>query len=298
MPMTRTLILTICLTLCVTPAVAQEAGSSVYGQGNRPRKPQLNSGELTGTVNQNQAQFIEASILMNVQSDAFVAVFGYVQEGSDPAAGNALVNAKFADFIKSLEALGVKRSDIYVDYISQNRIFDYTETGNTITGKLSGFETKKNIAIRYTGRDLLEKLLSAAAKSSIFDLVEVDYVVNDLAGARSKLFQEGVKTIKRKEAAYAESFGIRITPYALANEKYDAFFPGEQYRGYQAYEAGTTYNSYNKTVIRPRKVATFYYEPLNAADFDAVINPIGIEPVVQLTLYLKMQYDLPRTVSK
>jgi uncharacterized protein YggE len=298
MPMTRTLILTICLTLCVIPVAAQEAGSSVYGTGGRPRKPQLNSGELAGAVNQNQAQFIEASVLMNLQPDAFVAVFGYVQEGSDPAAGNALVNAKFADFIKSLESLGVKRSDIYVDYISQNRIFDYTETGNTITEKLAGFETKKNIAVRYTDRAMLEKLLSAAAKSSIFDLIEVDYVVNDLAAARSRLFQDAVKTIKRKEAAYTESFGLRITPYALANEKYDAFFPGEQYRGYQAYEAGTTYNSYNKTVIRPRKVATFYYEPLNAADFDTVINPIGIEPVVQLTLYLKMQYDLPRTVTK
>ena len=298
MPMIKALILTICLTLCVIPVVAQEAGSSVYGSGVRPRKPQVNSGELAGAVNQNQAQFIEASVLLNVQPDAFVAVFGYVQEGSDPAAGNAMVNAKFADFIKSVEGLGVKRSDIYIDYISQNRIFDYTESGNTITEKLSGFETKKNIAVRYTGRDLLEKLLSAAAKSSIFDLVEVDYVVNDLAAARSRLFQEAVKTIKRKEAAYTESFGIHITPYALANEKYDAFFPGEQYRGYQAYEAGTTYNSYNKTVIRPRKVTTFYYEPLNAADFDAVINPIGVEPVVQLTLYLKMQYDLPRTVSK
>lgn len=246
----------------------------------------------------NQAQFIEASVLINLQPDAFVAVFGYVQEGSDPAAGNALVNAKFADFIKAIEALGVKRSDVYIDYISQNRVFDYSESGNTITEKLAGFETKKNIAVRYTNQDLLEKLLSAAGKSSIFDLIEVDYVVNDLAGARAKLFQEAVKAIKRKETAYTESFGIRITPYALASEKYDAFFPSEQYRGYQAYEAGTTYNSYNKTVIRPRKVTTFYYEPLSAASFDSVINPIGVEPVVQLTVYLKMQYDLPRTVTK
>lgn len=298
MPMCKALILIICLTLSLFPVAAQEAGSSVYGTGGRPRKPQLNSGELAGVVNQNQTQFIEASVLMNVQPDALVAVFGYVQEGSDPAGGNALVNAKFADFIKSLEALGVKRSDIYVDYISQNRIFDYTEAGNTITEKLAGFETKKNVAVRYTDRNLLEKLLSAAGKSSIFDLIEVDYVVNDLAGSRLRLFQEAVKTIKRKEATYAESFGIRITPYALASEKYDAFFPGEQYRGYQAYEAGATYNSYNKTVIRPRKVTTFYYEPLNAADFDAVISPIGVEPVVQLTLYLKVQYDLPRSVSK
>lgn len=296
--MTRILVLTICVMLGLVPVAAQEAGSSVYGTAGRPRKPQPSSGELVGVAVQGQAQFIEANVLMNVQPDAYVAVFGYVQEGGDPAAGNALVNARFAPFIKALGDLGVKQTDIYVDFISQNRIFDFTDTGNTITEKLSGFETKKNIAVRYTDRTMLEKLLSAAAKSSIFDLIEVDYIVNDLAGARLKLFQEAVKTIKRKEAAYTGSFGIRITPYALANEKYDAFFPVEQYRGYQAFEAGTAYNSYNKIVIRPRKVATFYYEPLNSADFDSVINTIGIEPVVQLTLYLRMQYDLPRTVSK
>lgn len=297
--MIRIIILSIIFTLsCLIPLSAQEAGSSVYGAANSRRKPATNTGELVGAVGSNQAQFIEASVLINVRPDAYVAVFGYVQEGSDPAAGNASVNAKFAEFQRSLEALGVKRTDVYIDYISQNRIFDYTESGNTITEKLSGFETKKNIAVRYTDSGLLEKLLSTAGKSGIFDLIEVDYVVNDLAKVKARLFQEGVKTIKRKEAGYTESFGIKLAAYALASEKYDAFYPSELYRGYQAYEAGSTYNSYNKTVIRQRKVSTFYYQPLNGADFDSVIDPIGIEPAVQMTLYLKMLYDLPRTASK
>jgi uncharacterized protein YggE len=296
--MRKTLGMGLLLMIAVSSAPAQEAGSAVYGSGGRTRKPAMNTGELAGATPSGQIQFVEASVLMNVQPNAFVAVFGYVLEGADAAAGNAAVNAKFAEFIKAVEPLGVKRNDIFIDYISQNRVFDYTENGNVITEKLSGFETKKNIAIRYTDRAMLEKLLAAAAKSGIFDLIEVDYLVNDLAGARARLFQEAVKTIKRKEAAYAEAFSVKLTPYALAAEKYDAFFPGEQYRGYQAYEAGATYNAYNRTVIRPRKVTTFYYEPLDAAEFDAVIDPIGVEPIVQLTLYLKMQYDLPRTVSK
>ncbi len=296
--MKKVLLIATCIFYCGILAFAQEAGSSVYGNANRQRKPQLGNGELVGNAGQNQTQFIEASVLMNVQPDAYVAVFGYVQEGKDPNAGNDLVNAKFAEFTKSLLSLGIKRNDIYVDFISQNRVFDYAESASTITEKLSGFETKKNIAVRYADRNLLEKILSAAGQSSIFDLIEVDYVVNDLAGSRAKMFQEAVKTVKQKETAYSNSFGIKLTPYAVATERYDAFFPGEQYRGYQAYEAGSTYNAYNKTVIRPRKVSTFYYNPLSPGDFDAVINPIGIEPVVQLTLFVKVQYDLPRTVSK
>lgn len=296
--MRKTIAIAILIFAAGAVAAAQESGSSVYGSGGRVRKPQTNSGELTGVTPVGQVQFIESSVLINVQPNAFVAVFGYVQEGIDPSAGNALVNAKFSDLIKAFEPLGVKRGDVYIDYISQNRVFDYTESGTTITEKLSGFETKKNIAVRYTDRAMLEKLLSAAAKFGIFDLIKVDYIVSDLAGAKVRLYQEAVKAIRRKETAYTESFGIKLTPYSVASEKYDAFYPGEQYRGYQAFEAGAAYNSYNKTVIRPRKVATFYYEPLNGAAFDTVIDPVGIEPVVQLTLYLKIQYDLTRTVPR
>ncbi len=39
-----------------------------------------------------------------------------------------------------------------------------------------------------------------------------------------------------------------------------------------------------------RKTSTFYYSPLDPAGFDAVINPAGVEPVVQFTLYLKVKY--------
>ena len=86
-----------------------------------------------------------------------------------------------------------------------------------------------------------------------------------------------------------------MSPSNLANEKYDAFYPGELYAVYQAFEAGNTYGGYdNNRVIQQRKTKTFYYEPLDASDFDSVINQIGIEPMVQFTLYLRMQYDLKK----
>ncbi len=81
----------------------------------------------------------------------------------------------------------------------------------------------------------------------------------------------------------------------VANEKYDAFYPGDLYADYQAFESGKTYGNYdNNRVISQRKTKTFYYEPLDANDFDSVINQIGIEPMVQFTLYLRVQYDLKK----
>ena len=41
-----------------------------------------------------------------------------------------------------------------------------------------------------------------------------------------------------------------------------------------------------------RKSRTFFFNGLDADGFDAVINPVVIEPVVQFTLYLKVKYEV------
>jgi hypothetical protein len=138
----------------------------------------------------------------------------------------------------------------------------------------------------------LPKILAAATKAPIHDLIEVKYVVTDLKSIHARLYDEAVKVIKQKEASYTGSFGVKLAPTNLANEKYDAFYPNELYANYQAFEAGNTYGDYNNRVVQQRKTRTFFYDPLDESAFDAVINQIGIEPVVQFTLYLKMQYDL------
>lgn len=291
--MRRIFWLTIFVLVCPIFVFAQESGNRNYG--TQRRKPQTNSGVLTGSTDaKQQVYFVEANVLMNMKADAYVAVFGLVQEAATSAESNSKINAQVAGFIKELESLGIKRTDIFVDFITQNKVYDYTTSGNTVTEKFSGFETKKNIAVRYKDRELLEKILSAAARGSIFDLIKVDYVVSDASGVQSRMYEEAVKIIKQKEAAYFNSFGIKLSPTNLANAKYDAFYPGELYASYQAFESGNTSGDYNRVVVQQRKTKTFYYEPLDPSVFDAVINPLGIEPMVQFTLYMRLQYDLKK----
>jgi len=273
-----------------TAIIAQESGNRAYGTPRR--KPVISSGVLTAVPDgKTQVYFVEANVLLNMKADAYIAVFGVIQEGMTSAESNAKTDAAISGFTKDLDGIGIKRSDIFIDFITQNKVYDYTANGNTVTEKFSGFETKKNVAVRYRDRELLDKVLSAAARSSIFDLIEVNYTVNDINSVHGRLYDEAVKVIKQKETSYANSFGIKLSPTNLANEKYDAFYPGELYSNYQAFEAGNTYGDYNNRVVQARKTRTFFYEPLNSSDFDSVINQIGIEPMVQFTLYLRMQYD-------
>jgi len=270
---------------------AQEAGNRSYG--TQRRKPLVNTGILTGNADdKTRVYFVEANVLMNMKPDAFVAVFAVVQEGTTSAESNTKLDTQISGFIKDLDSLGIKKGDVFVDFINQNKVYDYTTSGSTVTEKFSGFETKKNVAVRYRDREMLERILSAATKASIFDLIEVEYLVTDINAVHNRLYDEAVKIIKQKETSYGNSFGTQLAATNLANEKYDAFYPAELYANYQAFEAGTTYGDYNNRVIQQRKTRTFYYDPLDESDYDAVINQMGIEPMVQFTLYMKMQYDL------
>ncbi len=276
---------------------AQESGNRIYGnQGyynQTRRQPTTNTGGLSN------GSFVfysvEASVLTSMKPDAFVAVFGVNEEAPTAAASNDKINARIAALTASLNNLGVAKNDIFVDFITQNQVYDYITQGNSVSEKFTGFETKKTIAVRYQSRDSFEKIVAAAAKEQIFDLIKVDYVVSDFETVRARLFDEAVKIIKAKEAKYASSFGVKLAPIGLASEKYDAFYPGEAYQRYQAYESGDASTSYeNGTKVTKRKNFTFYYEPIPVDRFDKVLSPIGIEPIVQFTLYLRMDYDAGR----
>ena len=290
--------LSIVLLTCASGVFAQESGNRIYGNrgyyNQTKRQPLTNVGNLS--VN-NYTYAIEASVLTNVKPDAFIAVFGINEEAVAATASNQKVNDKVAELTKAISSLGIGPDDIFVDFITQNRVYDYTVDGSKVTENFSGFETKKTIAIRYKSRALFEPIVTAAANVQIFDLIKVDYVVSDFEAVRKQLFAEAVKVIKSKEQSYAKSFGITLTPVGLANEKYDAFYPSESYERYQAYETGDAYaysRSGSSSRVVQRKSFTFFYDPFNTSGFDLVINKIGIEPVVQFYVYLRMQYDAPK----
>ncbi len=250
---------------------AQEAGNRIYGnQGyvNQLRNPIVSSGDLRNNTQYHRYYMIESNVLLNVKPDSFVAVFGFDRLGSTSENSNDQVNTTFRAFKKGLAGMGVTEDDIFIDFITQTQ---------TVVEQTRAFQTKKTIAIRYKNRDLFEKIVTLAAANSIYDLIKVDYIVSDFNRIRAQLFEEASKTVKAKLEKYTTLFGVKLSPKGLEAETYGAFYPGERYVGYQR---------------------SFYYQPLSLTAFDTVITPIGIEPVVQFTLYLRMVYDTESETPK
>lgn len=298
------LLLPLVLLVPLSPCLAQIGGNIAYSQPygklrpdqNERDKRQLSQYDLPPGTN---SMFLDASVLMNVPADEFVAVFAVSQEGATPADCNQRMAAVLQQFISSLRALKIGDHDVFVDYIAQEKVYDYRLEGDVAREELAGFELKKNVSIHYRDKALIDSLVSAAADQKIFDLVKVDYIVKDAGPIQSRLMTEAAGVIQRKTAEYNKLFGIVLSsPPQVYVNKPSVYYPSEMYDGYTAFESEQVNPPRNGTIQNLRKTHTFYFNPLNANGFDTVINPVVVEPVVQYTLYLKLKYDLDATKSK
>ena len=286
---------------------AQVSGNIAYSQPYGKLRPEQNErdkrllpqGELPPGTN---TIFIEASVLMNVPADEYVAVFAVSQEAETPADCGQKMDAVLKQFIDALKPLGIGGNDLFVDFVAQEKIYGYHVQDNVAKEELAGFELKKNVSIHYKDKPLLDQLVIAASRQKIFDLIKVDYIVKDPGPIQSRLLEEAAAIIKRKAAAYNQLFGIALAspPQVYAN-KPSVYCPSELYDAYTAFESERVDRAsfQSKYAIQDlRKGRTFYFNALNANGFDTAINPVVVEPVVQFTLYLKMKYDIDLKKSK
>jgi uncharacterized protein YggE len=244
------------------------------------------------------SMFVDADVLINVKADEYVAVFGISQEGATVVEANDKMDAVVKTFTALLKALHVRDSDIYVDFITQPKIYGYDVQENVAREKLAGFELKKNVSVHYADPELLDKLVAAAAKAQIYDLIKVDYVVKDINAVQATLREEASAVIKEKLAAYEKLLGTKVkTLPEVYADRSAIYYPTQMYDSYTAAETESLTRPPNLsrlTVQQARKERTFFFNGLDGNGFDRVVHPVLLEPVVQFTLYLKVKYDVVR----
>jgi hypothetical protein len=82
-------------------------------------------------------------------------------------------------------------------------------------------------------------------------------------------------------------------------ERPATYYPTQLYDSYAAFESEEIHPDRQKyTVKTARKSRTFFFNSLDGNGFDAVVNPVVTEPVVQFTLYLKVKYEVEQPKAK
>jgi uncharacterized protein YggE len=276
-----------------------DSGGRTKAEQNERAKRVLSKDELppTGT-----STFVECSVLMNVKADEYVVVFGIAQEGTTLAECSAKMDATIKAFSADLTPLGIGGDDLFVDFVAQTKVYGFEVQGDILQEELVGFELKKNVSIHYKESSLLESIALAAARSQIFDLIKVDYIVKDIQRVQEKLMEEAATVAKSKISRYEKLLGIKLQPPAqVYAEKSAIYYPTQMYDSYTAYESEAIRGGPDRqkyTVRSARKSRTFFFNGLSADGFDAVINPVVTEPVVQFTLYLKVKYEVEQIKAK
>ncbi|GAC1469025.1 MAG: hypothetical protein NVSMB9_12340 [Isosphaeraceae bacterium] len=277
-----------------------QSGVKAKAEQNERNKRVLSQHELppSGT-----SMFVEASVLMNVKADEYVAVFGIVQEGETVADCSRKMETTIQEFSGALKPLGVVGEDLFVDFVAQNKIYGFEVSGEVAREKLVGFELKKNVLIHYKDHALLDKFLVAAARSNIFDLIKVDSIVNDTARVQEALSEEAARILKRKTSRYEKLLGITLKPPAqVYADRFAVYDPTEMYDSYTAYESEEMTHAaairQKSTTQGARKSRTFFFNGLNVDGFDEVIHPVVLEPVMQFTLYLKVKYEFEKASTR
>lgn len=239
--------------------------------------------------------FVNAKGLANVKADSYVAIFNVTQVGKTTEEVNRLIDDRINQALGNFQSKdGV---ETYVDMISFVPVYEYEVekkvfSKNTYNEIPVGFEVKKNIHIKYTDPDLLNEIIAALSSAEIYDLVRVDYFSDDLGAIKEELMEKAKTVLQEKLKNYQAILSIPLDSIEKhIVDGYKVYLPVERYKSYQAYSSSSLNLKKSAKTNQVDKSTTLYYQPVIDKEFDFVINPTIIEPVIQVMYEIKMKVN-------
>lgn len=290
------------LLLNVLSVSAQISGNQVYGKnnynGNNYNQESLPNNSKV-SINDNVLS-VSVKILLNKKADGFVMTLGLNEEDETVAGCSKKITARITGFIERMKSLGVKKENVYIDFISQTKIYDFEVNGMNSEQIEKGFEIKKNIIVSTSNVNSLEKIIALASDFEIHDVIKVEYYNNETDAIHNSLFDEALVLAEAKKIRYMKAFGKRIIGTPTATEEFATVFPKTQYNTYQAFETAEIQTNYNNRSPYLKKIArknkTFYYDGISSAGFDKVINPNQTEVGIQYVMTITMHYKIDTSI--
>ena len=290
------------LLLNVLSVSAQISGNQVYGKNNyngNNYNQELLPNNSKVSINDNVLS-VSVKILLNKKADGFVMTLGLNEEDETVAGCSKKITTRITGFIEKMKSLGVKKENVYIDFISQTKIYDFEVNGMNSEQIEKGFEIKKNIIVSISNVNSLEKIIALASDFEIHDVIKVEYYNNETDAIHNSLFDEALVLAEAKKIRYMKAFGKRIIGTPTATEEFATVFPKTQYNTYQAFETAEIQTNYNNRSPYLKKIArknkTFYYDGISSAGFDKVINPNQTEVGIQYVMTITMHYKIDTSI--
>ncbi len=243
---------------------------------------------------------ISINALSNQKASSYTAIFSLLQLGKTADETNTLLNTRLNAFLAELKTLGIPAADMYVDMVNFLPKYEYDVSKKLFSKKTyteipKGFELQKNVHIRYTDAALLDRIVTAAARQEIYDIVKVDYFVKDPQAVYAQLREAAFLYLTQIKNQY-RSTGLRLdSAYLVTAENAWVAYPINRYETYQAFSGQRidADEKGNSVVNAADKPISRFYNAVPANDYDIVINPEILEPAVQFSYNLILKFTLP-----
>ncbi|MFT5778871.1 MAG: hypothetical protein ACI837_001828 [Crocinitomicaceae bacterium] len=276
--------------------VNYQLGNTGYGVGIIPN---VNQTKMFGLPDpRTNDLFIVVNGLSNIVADTYVAIFHVTQVGVTADEVNRLLTNRVDKVTKDIKAKDAA-AKVYVDMLSFVPMYEYDVEKKVFSKKTynetpKGFELKKNIHIQFNNPESLNDFIAICTESEIYDLVKVDYICTDLAAKKKELAAKAMTVVKEKIARFTLLLDTDLSDvHRLAVEDYQVYYPLESYASYEAYSSTSLDLKKTANVNTAAKSRTQYYQSIPSKEFDFILNPIVLEPVIQVVYQVKLKIAIP-----
>ncbi|MFH7003118.1 SIMPL domain-containing protein [Flavobacterium bizetiae] len=275
------------LTLLFSSFIMAQASGNI----NYQHQQSYNNNTIDINFSSNTDIIVSVKGLANIKADAYTAIFSITQTGKTTKEVDELMDQRIT---QSLNEIKLKKGvETFVDMISFVPVYEYETEKKVFNRKTynevpAGFELKKNIHIKFVDPAQLNEFISILSNYEIYDLVRVDYFSTELEAVKKEMMTKAKLLVQEKVKNYQELLGETFTnAEKKITDDYIVSLPVEMYKSYEAYNSSSL--SLKKANINQiNKSVTLYYQPIFNKEFDFVINPAVLEPVIQIQYQVKI----------
>ncbi|MEQ8703845.1 MAG: SIMPL domain-containing protein [Phaeodactylibacter sp.] len=276
---------------------AQVGGNQVYQ--NQSIKYNRSAVEVRSIYSTDSTLVVTSKVLLNQAPEFYVITIGVNSIAKTVTEANQLTNDKIKNVTSQIKNLGITGDDIYVDFISETKMYDHTITDREIKEYFDGFSIRKNLIIKTSQLLNIDKIIDYCAEQEIYDIVKVDYRSKDLEKINKALFDEAVKVSKTKTKRFSNNSSTQLTDnYRIVSESFKVYYPKNLYKQYnEAFETSLVNTHYSSNYLKKevRKERTFYYDGIETeVGIDKIIDEISPVVGIQYVIELVIMYNLEK----
>lgn len=242
--------------------------------------------------------------IANIKADAYVAIFSTTQTGKTTQEVNELIDKRITQSLNEIKLKKAVGVETFVDMISFVPVYEYEVEKKVFSRKTYnevpvGFELKKNIHIKFSDPNQLNDFITILSNYEIYDLVRVDYFSNALETIKKEMMNKAKLLVQEKMKNYEILLGETFTNVEKKIiDDYNINLPVEMYKSYEAYNSSSLNLKKAANLNQVNKSTTLYYQPIFNKEFDFVINPVILEPVIQVQYEVKIAINREKKQSQ